>query len=53
MEEYNEENDDQYEYVDENEITEEDLASGLYEKCECLEIEEEEEVNTDEEEANQ
>ncbi|RNA27169.1 hypothetical protein BpHYR1_026663 [Brachionus plicatilis] len=43
-------NDEHYEYFDENEISPDDLESGLYEKCECVDIEEEEEVETGDEE---
>lgn len=46
-------NDDKYEYINEDEITEEDLQSGLYERCECVEIEEEVEVDDEDEEEEQ
>lgn len=46
-------NDEEYEYFDESELNQEDLESGEFEKCECVDIEEEEEVNTDEENAEE
>ena len=34
--------DEEYEYFDENQISQEDLESGMYEKCECVEFEDSE-----------